>query len=152
MKVNGVRIELGEVEAALGSATGVAQAVASAVVDPVIGAKRLVGYVTPASLDGAAVTAQCRSRLVPAMVPSAIVALDAFPLLPNGKTDMAALPVPDFARLAENEVEYVAAATDTERCLQQLWGELLGAKEPISTIADFLTIGGTSMLVRLTAC
>jgi acyl-CoA synthetase (AMP-forming)/AMP-acid ligase II len=64
---------------------GVSQAVATAMLDPGIGAKRLVGYVTPGDVSPAAVVAHCRTLLVPAMVPSAIVALDTFPLLPNGK-------------------------------------------------------------------
>jgi acyl-CoA synthetase (AMP-forming)/AMP-acid ligase II len=67
------------------SQAGVAQAVATARLDPAINAKRLVGYVMPATVDVAEVVAHCRSQLVPAMVPSAIVALDTFPLLPNGK-------------------------------------------------------------------
>ena len=74
VKITGVRIELGEVESALEGADGVAQAVAAAVADSA-GQKRLVGYVTPASADPAAVTAHCRSLLVPAMVPSVVVAL-----------------------------------------------------------------------------
>ncbi|KAI3432787.1 hypothetical protein D9Q98_010372 [Chlorella vulgaris] len=147
VKVNGVRIELGEVEAALGSAAGVSQAVATAMLDPGIGAKRLVGYVTPGDVSPAAVVAHCRTLLVPAMVPSAIVALDSFPLLPNGKIDMAGMPVPDWRSLQEEEVEYVAPATQTEERLHALWLQVLGREDPVSTIADFLTVGGTSMLV-----
>jgi acyl-coenzyme A synthetase/AMP-(fatty) acid ligase len=47
--------------------------------------KRLVGYVVPGSVDVAGVLAHCRASLLPTMVPSAVVALDAFPLLPSGK-------------------------------------------------------------------
>ena len=78
VKITGVRIELGEVESALEGADGVTQAVAAAVADSA-GQKRLVGYVTPASADPAAVTAHCRSLLVPAMVPSVVVALGVLP-------------------------------------------------------------------------
>jgi hypothetical protein len=81
-----VRIELGEVEAALAAAPGVSQAVAAAVAaaggdsgSP----KRLVGYVVPGSVDVAGVLAHCQGTLLPTMVPSAVVALDAFPLLPG---------------------------------------------------------------------
>jgi hypothetical protein len=171
------------------------QAVATAVLDPGIGAKRLVGYVVAAGVAPAAVVAHCRSLLVPAMVPSAIVALDSFPLLPNGKIDMNGLPLPDWGSLQEEEVEYVEPANETERRIRDLWLEVrgcrcrtlesfrlpyfavqcasftwlhlahlspcpslapaplaprcqvLGRKEPVSSIADFLTVGGTSMLV-----
>jgi len=96
VKITGVRIELGEVEAALEGAEGVSQAVATAVPDP-SGQKRLVGYVTPGTADRASVIAHCRGLLVPAMVPSVVVTLDTFPLLPNGKVDVRSLPVPNWA-------------------------------------------------------
>ena len=83
VKINGVRIELGEVEAALAAAPGVSQAVAAAVI--LGGGKRLVGYVVPGSVDVAGVLAHCQGTLLPTMVPSTVVALDAFPLLPSGK-------------------------------------------------------------------
>jgi hypothetical protein len=86
VKINGVRIELGEVEAALAAAPGVSQAVAAAVAAAGNSSiKRLVGYVVPGDVDVAGVLAHCRASLLPTMVPSAVVALDAFPLLPSGK-------------------------------------------------------------------
>jgi hypothetical protein len=102
--------------------------VATAVLDPGIGAKRLVGYVVAAGVTPAAVVAHCRSLLVPAMVPSAIVALDAFPLLPNGKIDMNGLPLPDWGSLQEEEVEYVEPANETERRIHDLWLEVRGCR------------------------
>ena len=146
VKVNGVRIELGEVEAALGSAPGVAQAVASAVADD-SGAKRLVGYVSPASAKAAEILAHCRTLLVPAMVPSIVVALDAFPLMPNGKVDVKALPPPDWG--AAGAEEYVAPASELESTVQRVWQEVLGRGEDqlLSVTADFFAAGGTSMQV-----
>lgn len=88
VKINGVRIELGEVEAALNSAPSVTNAVAVAILPEGSSSKRLVGYVVPAAVDSATVLAHCRERLLPSMVPSAIVVLDAFPLLPSGKVSM----------------------------------------------------------------
>jgi acyl-coenzyme A synthetase/AMP-(fatty) acid ligase len=91
VKINGVRIELGEVEAALAAAPGVSQAVAAAVAaagGSSNSLKRLVGYVVPGSVDVAGVLAHCRASLLPTMVPSAVVALDVFPLLPSGKVSV----------------------------------------------------------------
>ena len=146
VKLNGVRIELGEVDAALGSAPGVVQAVASAVADD-SGAKRLVGYVTPASAEAADILAHCRTLLMPAMVPSVVVALDAFPLLPNGKVDVKALALPDWG--AAGAEEYVAPASELEATVQQVWQEVLGRGEdqPLSVTADFFAAGGTSLQV-----
>lgn len=96
-----------------------AQAVAKAVPAPFGAGKRLVGYVTPASVDPAAAIAHCRASLIPAMVPSVVVALEAFPLLPNGKTDANSLPAPDWERTSEEE--YVEPENDLERALQRIW-------------------------------
>ena len=146
VKVNGVRIELGEVEAALSSAPGVEQAVANAVLDP-HGAKRLVGYVTPAAADTAEVVTHCRTLLVPAMVPSVVVALEAFPMLAGGKIDLKGLPPPDWA--AAGAEEYVAPASELEATVQRIWHEVLGrpVDEPLSVTADFFAAGGTSLQV-----
>jgi hypothetical protein len=142
VKVNGVRIELGEVEAALGGAPGVAQAAAVAVAGA-DGAKRLVGYVTPSAADAAAVIAHCRARLLPAMVPAAVVALDAFPLLPNGKVDAAALPEPDWE--ATGAEEYEAPADEVEAAVAAAFGAVLCRDAPVSATADFFEAGGDSM-------
>ena len=95
VKITGVRIELGEVESALESFAGVAQAVACVLADP-SGEKRLVGYICPSGLDVQSVLSHCRSLLMTTMVPSAIVALDTLPLQPNGKVDVRALPQPEW--------------------------------------------------------
>ena len=145
VKITGVRIELGEVEAALEGADGVTQAVAAAVADSA-GQKRLVGYVTPASADPAAVTAHCRSLLVAAMVPSVVVALESFPLLPNGKVDVRALPAPDWSGAGSEE--YVAPADDVEAAVQRVFADVLGRPaEELSVLADFFAAGGTSLQV-----
>ena len=151
VKINGVRIEIGEVEAALAGAPGVQQAIAAAVVDDT-GSKRLVAYVTPGDVGPATVLEHCRSLLVPAMVPSVVVALEAFPLLSNGKVDVKSLPAPDWS--AAGAEEYVAPASELEEVVQQIWQSVLGRAEdsPLSVTADFFAAGGTSLQVfRVTA-
>jgi len=145
VKITGVRIELGEVEAALEGAEGVAQAVATALPDS-SGQKRLVGYVVPGSIVPASVVAHCRSVLIPAMVPSVVVALDAFPLLPNGKVDVRSLPSPDWAGAGSEE--YVGPANDTEAAVQRVFADVLRRPaEELSVLADFFAAGGTSLQV-----
>ena len=134
-----MRVELGEVEAALSGGAGVEQAVARAVLDPNSGSKRLVGYVTPASVDTEALLAHCRTLLIPAMVPSLIVAMGSFPLLPNGKVNTKGLPTPEFGVV---NIEYVAPASAMELTIQEIWMDVLGITDPISVNADFFEIGG----------
>ncbi|WP_051942781.1 non-ribosomal peptide synthetase [Streptacidiphilus rugosus] len=97
VKLNGRRIELGEVEAALSAMPGVA-GVAAAVHERSNGGSVLVAYVVPeagaAVPDAAALRDFGRTRLPAALVPGLLVALDAFPLTPHGKVDRRALPEP----------------------------------------------------------
>src|SRR5262249_45180942 len=53
------------------------------------------------------------------VVPSAFVRLDAFPLTPNGKVDMPALPPPEGSRYGL--VGYVAPRTPVEEILAEVW-------------------------------
>jgi acyl-coenzyme A synthetase/AMP-(fatty) acid ligase/acyl carrier protein len=95
VKVNGFRVELGEIEAALEHHPEVAKAVAAAVGEA--GARRLVGHVVPRA--GAAPTtsdlrAFLRGKLPEYMVPGSFVVIPDVPLSANGKVDRAALVAP----------------------------------------------------------
>lgn len=140
-KISGVRIELGEVEAAMSKVSRVKSAVAVALPDHK-GTKRLVGYVTPGVIAASDVVVHCRKHLVTAMVPSIVVSLDSFPLLPNGKVNFRALPEPDWTRA---EDEYIPPENSVQKALQKIWMECLGFDDPISIIADYFAIGGTSL-------
>ena len=150
VKVNGVRIELGEVETALNSAMGVAAAVAIGRKDD-SGRTVLVGYVTPDDVETSAVRATCKTILVPAMVPTHIVAVREFKLLPNGKVDVKSLPPPpkphDAAAVATSG--FVAPKTKIEEAVAAIWQDVLGLDVPISAGADFFAIGGSSLQAGL---
>lgn len=98
VKINGMRIELGDVEAALRTLPGVARAVAGVRILK-NGTRRLVAHVQPATPDESPDPEALRSglkELLPThMVPREIHLVDAFPLSRNGKVDRAALPLPD---------------------------------------------------------
>ena len=96
MKINGIRVEPGEIEATLLSLSGIAAAVVTLYEDPA-GVPRLVGYLVGKS--GAAqntddVRAALERQLPRNMVPAYFVWLDKLPLTPNGKLDRRALPPP----------------------------------------------------------
>ncbi|MFS4104347.1 amino acid adenylation domain-containing protein [Streptomyces sp. PD-S100-1] len=139
-KLRGVRIEAGEVEAVLGRHPGV-RAAAVAIREDRPGARRLVGYLTAAGeLDPAEVKEHARRALPEAMVPSALVVLDEFPLTPHGKVDHRALPAPP-----EEREEPDLPRSPLERTLCALFAEVLGL-ERIGAQASFFDRGGDSIM------
>ena len=142
IKLRGLRIEPGEIEAALRRQPGVADAVVVLAKD--LGAPRLVAYVVAKegeSVQGGALQHALAQQLPAHMVPAAIVPLDALPLMRNGKVDRAALPAPDAA----DSEQRVAPRNDTERLLLALWEAVLGRGE-LGVEDDFFAVGGDSIL------
>ncbi|WP_425583798.1 AMP-binding enzyme, partial [Thermobifida alba] len=126
VKVRGVRIELGEVEAALTALPGVRQAVAVVRSDH-RNASRLVGYVVAEAeteLDAAELRSALTASLPPAMVPDSVLVLDTVPVTRNGKVDRSALPEPDWNANAADE--YVAPRSGVERVLAEVFAVVLG--------------------------
>ncbi|MFJ3793954.1 amino acid adenylation domain-containing protein [Kitasatospora sp. NPDC090091] len=142
VKVRGVRIEPAEVEAALAAHPGVGAAAVVARPDGPNG-WRLTGYAqhAPGSpVTVSALRAHLETVLPYAMVPAALVVLDALPLLGNGKVDRAALPEP----VAGGGAAHVAPRTDTEKALAEVWAELLHRPD-IGVEDDFFDLGGHSL-------
>ncbi|WP_410594924.1 amino acid adenylation domain-containing protein [Amycolatopsis sp. lyj-23] len=140
VKVRGQRIELGEVEAALGAHPAVDAVAVEAVPGP--GGTRLVAFLSPASAPSDAdIHAYAGDRLTEAMRPAAIRRLDALPVnAVTGKIDRAALRA-----LAETES---AAAAEPASPVEAVWRRVLGP----GAGADFLLSGGDSIsAMRLVA-
>jgi amino acid adenylation domain-containing protein len=146
LKIRGIRVEPGEIEAALLRHPGVAEAVVVGHEDK-LGSIRLVAYVIPAR-GQAASTADLRehlSGLLPGfMVPSTVIPLEKMPVSANGKLDRRALPAPDGARpkLAER---YLAPRTRTEGIIAEIWTDLLDVS-PVGVLDSFFDLGGHSLL------
>jgi amino acid adenylation domain-containing protein len=88
VKVGGYRVELREVEAAVGAADGVVQAAVVVTGDRTD--RRLVAFTT-GSATATEVRAQLAARLPAHLLPSLIHGVDALPLTATGKVDRAAL-------------------------------------------------------------
>ncbi|MFC6015638.1 amino acid adenylation domain-containing protein, partial [Plantactinospora solaniradicis] len=143
VKVRGVRIEPGEVEAALLAHPRVSDAVVVARGEA--HDRRLIAYlVSGVPLSASELRAFLRTRLPDYLVPSVYVPLAAIPLNPNGKVDRAALPDPQAAR-PELAASFEAPRTVTETVLARLWAALLGL-ERVGVTDDFFDLGGHSLL------
>ncbi|MEU8898042.1 amino acid adenylation domain-containing protein [Nocardia sp. NPDC048505] len=141
VKIRGVRIELGEVEAALTACDGVRRAAATVRRDSA-GAARLIGYVVPE--PGCALTdlrPELRKRLPAQLVPADIVVIASIPLTPNGKLDRAALPAPP-ERTVRN-----GPRTATEHALCAVFARVLGVAQVTDIEDSFFDLGGDSLRV-----
>ncbi|GEO86867.1 MULTISPECIES: non-ribosomal peptide synthetase [Alphaproteobacteria] len=152
IKINGKRIELDEIEAAIrrdprlldGVVTCQSQGTAI---------KRIVAYLRPRLASDVgnpnfvpAFMERLRHALPAYMIPSAAIALAELPLTPAGKVDRAQLPPPPI------EVAKPAAPESrSEEMLARLWRNVLGIQD-IPLDRNFFDLGGTSLqLLRMQA-
>ncbi|MFD5095498.1 non-ribosomal peptide synthase/polyketide synthase [Amycolatopsis thailandensis] len=148
VKIRGFRIEPGEIESALAAYPGV-ERIAVVPREVKAGDRRLVAYVVPEA-DGSPsllkdLRAHAETALPHYMVPSAFLALDRLPIMPNGKLDRTALPLPDFGAAATGR----APRTERERILCDVVARVLGLASA-GADDDFFTLGGDSILsIRL---
>ncbi|WP_139281648.1 non-ribosomal peptide synthetase, partial [Vibrio aerogenes] len=143
VKIRGYRIELGEIESVLLAYDGIEDAVVSAA-DIRGGEPVLVAYyTTSAEIDTSELKTQLRARLPDYMVPVGYVALEAFPLTPNGKVDRKGLPVPEMNVLVSRS--YEAPQSGTESRLAEIWQQLF-EMEQIGRNDHFFELGGHSLL------
>ena len=153
VKVRGYRVELKEIEAAI-LATGL-------VPDAVVvlrGDERdghfIAAYVLAPGADASreALVGEIRGRLRETlphyMLPSAFVAMDVFPLTPNGKLDRKALPAPCSAPVTGASA---APRGATEVTIAAIWADIL-KRGQVHRFDNFFELGGHSLLVtRLAA-
>ncbi|MBK5533687.1 amino acid adenylation domain-containing protein [Pseudomonas sp. TH08] len=138
VKVRGVRVELGEIEAALASHDAVQEAVVL-----VRDGQLLAWFTEREALDILRLHAHLTSRLPAAMLPAAYVRLASLPLTANGKLDRQALPVPGPEALIRRG--YEAPQGDVEIALAQIWAEVLQV-ERVGRHDHFFELGGHSLL------
>ncbi|ONM50128.1 non-ribosomal peptide synthetase [Nocardia donostiensis] len=152
VKLRGLRIELGDIEAALLNDERIARAVCVARTTRT--GDQLVGYVVAApavrentedgeaKLDTEAVLAGLLHTLPAYMVPAVLVELDELPLSANGKINRAALPVPTDASLPRAGT---APRTEVERVLAGIFADVLEVDE-VGIDDRFFDLGGNSLI------
>ncbi|PBP81277.1 non-ribosomal peptide synthetase, partial [Pseudomonas syringae] len=146
VKIRGLRIEIGEVEAALAKHPAVHEAVVTARED-IPGDKRLVAYYTQSAehtaVDIDTLRGHLQQQLPEYMVPAIYVLLESMPLTSNGKLDRKALPAPDGDALISRG--YEAPQGEIEEQIAVIWQDLLGV-EQVGRHDHFFELGGHSLL------
>lgn len=142
VKIRGVRIELAEVEALLGSCRGVTGSAAD--VRLVHGEKVLVSWVTPETVDVHELFVACSNNLIKAAIPATIIPLNQFPVSGSGKVDVGKLTLPhDGLDRADGALSMDYVTDTVERVVLQAWMDILDVS--IRETSDFFSLGGNSL-------
>lgn len=146
VKIRGYRVEIGEIEGALRSQSGVHDAAVSVVRRA--GGATLVSFVVwqdDTRAEPHALRAALAERLPAYMVPARIVALPRLPVNANGKLDNHALDRLARDELATGSRGPVTPSTDSERVLSELFAEQFNGVAP-HLDDDFFTLGLDSIV------
>ncbi|MEQ1948741.1 MAG: amino acid adenylation domain-containing protein [Bryobacteraceae bacterium] len=148
IKLRGVRIELGDIEASICLLPGIDAAVI--VPEQIADDTHLTAYLKRSPrlpndyvFDSADIRRRLRETLPDIMIPSQYVIVDEFPLTPSGKLDRQALSSPHERSILRHQ--HVPASTQIERYLADIWSDVLGiARDTIGIHDDFFALGGHS--------
>ncbi len=144
VKRRGVRVELGELRAALNSHQGVRDSLVL-VRQGAGGREVLVGYyVSRQEIDSEELRRHMAERVLVETVPEVYVHLRKMPLTLNGKVNVEGLPEWEAAG-EQRGAEYVGARDEVEAELSAIWCGVLGV-ERVSVEANFFSLGGHSLL------
>ncbi len=150
VKISGHRIELGEVEIALGKLPNIKQAVVIASTH-FSAQPQLISYLQSddnSLKDDPNFRDQVSTVLPDYMLPNYYVWVDEFPKTSSGKVNKKALPLPEYKRPSSAPV-YKKPKTDIEKHIAQTWTDIL--RIPKIGVADnFFEMGGTSLLAQKT--
>ncbi|KAK4153855.1 acetyl-CoA synthetase-like protein [Chaetomidium leptoderma] len=144
VKVRGYRIELEEVENVIAnSGESISRAVA------LVHQENVLAFVTPETVDVAAVLHAARTQLPSYACPSAVIPLASLPMTPNQKLDRKALIEMATAKNGTmvSPTKKAASMTHTQALLERIWRETIGLSDEVEIDADtdFLDLGGNSL-------
>lgn len=141
VKIRGFRVELAEVERAIGAHPQVTQA-AAVVTGGDTADAGLIGFFTPQDVAVEEVYQLLKDRLPPYMIPSTLVGLDAFPLTERSKLDRKRLLIEHLPKLPDELDE--RTMSDLEKRVAAAWERTLGHRR-FDLHSSFFEVGGTSL-------
>ncbi|MGD9817124.1 MAG: amino acid adenylation domain-containing protein, partial [Desulfomonilaceae bacterium] len=148
VKIRGFRVELGEIETLIRRLQPIRETVVILREDEP-GRQILVAYFVcreGQSLPIRSIRDHLKKYLPDYMIPSAFIAIDTIPSTPNGKTDRAALPIPQAEHVIHSsDDEFQKPANQTESTLLGFFRDLLKI-ESVGVSDNFFELGGHSLL------
>jgi amino acid adenylation domain-containing protein len=145
LKIRGVRVELGEIEAILERHPDIKQAVVTASQGEAVHIQLTAHLVARfALLDENSLKLYLKSRLPDYMLPTVICIHQVLPLTPSGKIDRFKLSR-DCSQKQSSQKYIVNPSSEIEKQLVEIWEQFLTA-EPIGIRDDFFEMGGNSLL------
>lgn len=149
VKINGQRVEPGEIENVIREMDEVQETVVKAIKgfqDSVF----LCAYYTGEKMEEDYIKEFLSKRIAEYMIPTFYIHLDKFPINPNGKIDRKNLPEPD---LKLNRAQYASPENEVQSVLCRAFESALGV-EQIGIDDDFFMLGGDSIKVMklMTLC
>ena len=140
VKINGNRVEPGEIEKALRDVLGIEWAAAKAFLD---GNRAFICayYTEEPKIPIEEAKTKLRKKLTSYMVPAQFIKIDEIPLNANGKFSRKMLPDPVQE---DSTTEYVAPANDRETAICEAMARVLGL-DKVGATNDFYELGGDSI-------
>lgn len=145
VKIDGQRVELGEIEDLIERHPAVERAMLH-FVERGGERKMLIASVKPragAPIEAAALREYLARHLPIGFIPAHYRCVEHFPLLPNGKLDRIALQA-DFCLRENMDAACVEPRSEQERCFAAIWQEVLRVDQ-VGVRDSFFLLGGTSL-------
>ncbi|GAA0555706.1 non-ribosomal peptide synthetase [Chitinophaga japonensis] len=141
VKVNGIRVELQELENIILETEGITQVVLKAM-ENAEKAVELACYYTGTPQDPGKLRKRLEEKISGSVMPVCFMHLKEFQLSLNGKVDKAALPRPTHVKAAETKAD--DAKTPAESEMEEIWKEVFKIAQ-VGRNVSFFSIGGTSL-------
>ena len=141
VKINGQRVEPGEIEAIIKQTDGVHDAALKDFKNQYGQVYLVAYYVEDKPVEPEDIKEAIAQKLPPYMIPAFFVKLEKLPVNANGKLDRAALLAPEAGSFKS---EYIAPETDMQKTLCAAFEAVLGV-ENVGVEDDFFALGGDSI-------
>ena len=142
VKINGIRVELLEIESAIKSYPKVENAI---IVSEVSASKEIVVmcyYTEKSSFEQSAMREYLIEVIPSYMIPNFFIKMESFPLNFHGKVDKKSLPKP--ADLLYRDREFIAPQGEIQKALAQIFAQILRV-DKVSADITFTQLGGNSL-------